>query len=310
MKVHKYFRVPPVEGDVGVEIETEGFNLARDVGKYWRAERDGSLRGEDNIEYVLKRPSSLQELKRALAYLNLCLEDEGSEVDMSRRTSTHVHINVCDMSMTHLVNYIVLLLIFEDFLVDWCNPSRKGNLFCLRSSDAEGMILALTAFLRTGQRFNLHDNIRYSAINLASLSKYGSVEIRSLEGTVDSARITEWCEFLLHLREKAKTFNNPTQIIEDMSVMEYLPFVKSILGKHYRTLYKGKGKQARLLEAIRRAQDVAFSYREELFGGHNVENLKVRPVPNEIVLGEEVEEKPYMQMYVAEVVNAVAEEDF
>lgn len=47
------------KGDVGIEIEVEGKNLPKHFEKYWRVEADGSLRGEDNAEYVLEKPSPL-----------------------------------------------------------------------------------------------------------------------------------------------------------------------------------------------------------------------------------------------------------
>ena len=53
------------DGDVGIEIEVEGRRLPI-TEKYWRMEKDGSLRGPENMEYVLDRPMSLKDAKKAL----------------------------------------------------------------------------------------------------------------------------------------------------------------------------------------------------------------------------------------------------
>lgn len=258
MIVSKMFRVEPVKEDVGIEIEAEGENLWKGVSDYWRTEPDGSLRGKDNTEYVLKQPVCLTKLKLSLLDLKAQLRRSGSVIDMSRRTSTHVHINCTNLEFVELVNYITLLLVYEELLVDWCAPSRKGNLFCLQSKDAEGLLFTIRNFVIREERRELGDNIRYSAINLASLAKYGSVEIRSLEGTVDEDRILDWVGVLVHLRDMAKTFKNPIDIISKLSEEEPRKFSKRILGDYYDKFFVGLKRIKKTIDGARRAQDIAF----------------------------------------------------
>ena len=52
-------------GEVGIEIELEGHGLPRMDFEYWRAERDGSLRGEA-VELVLKKPCKRNIVRRVL----------------------------------------------------------------------------------------------------------------------------------------------------------------------------------------------------------------------------------------------------
>jgi len=258
MKVQRFFNTVPVKEDVGVEIEVEGKHLFKGHLDYWHLEHDGSLRGEDNVEYVLRRPVEIKGLKIALEELNGCLKEHGSVVDMSRRTSTHVHINCTGLEMIELFNFLTLLFIFEELLVGWCGDDRDGNLFCLQSKDAEGLLVSFLAFAREKERGYLENQVRYSAINLASLNKYGTVELRSLEGTLDEERIMKWTSTLLSLREAAKTFKNPMEIIAALSEKEPKVFSKDMLGKHHRSFFKGLGRSRKILDGARRVQDIAY----------------------------------------------------
>jgi hypothetical protein len=250
--------VPLQLQDIGVEIEVEGRNLWKGNDEYWRSEHDGSLRGDDNVEYVLKSPLTLPKLKIALLHLNANLKRKRSKVDMSRRTSTHIHINCTPLTFKELVNYIVLLIIYEELLVDWCEPSRRGNLFCLQSKDAEGLIPSIKKFVKGMRVGQLGNHIRYSAINISSLAKYGSVEVRALEGTVAPSRILTWAGLLLHLREVAKTFENPVDIISNLSLEEPLAFSKRVLGTYSSEFFKGVGRGRKVIDGARRAQDIAY----------------------------------------------------
>lgn len=259
MKVARALAVPLVRADVGIEVEVEGRDLPKEQTDLWRVEHDGSLRGEDNAEYVLRQPSKIEDLHHALASLQGMFEEEGSVVDLSRRTSTHVHINCTQLEMIELFNFITLLLIFEELLVGWCGGDRDGNLFCLQSKDAEGMLEVLKKFAKSRDRSLLRDNIRYSAINLAALRKYGSIELRSLEGTIDEKRILTWVGVLLRLRSIATNYADPTEIVNQLSEFEIAPFSKQVLGPYAKDFFKGKGKVKKVLGGVRRAQDIAYT---------------------------------------------------
>lgn len=286
MNVAEFLKVPLIKGDLGVEIELEGVDLYKGYLHQWRVEADGSLRGEDNAEYVLKEPLDLPEVENALNTLEAYLEEFDSQVILSRRTSTHIHVNVTELDTKHLLNFIALLFTFEDFLVNWCAPSRKGNLFCLRSRDAEAIYDSLRPLFNSASTIDLNNYIRYSAINLAALLKYGSVEIRSLEGTMDVDRILTWCSMLLRLREVAQQYENPISIIQDMSELGDVAFAKKVLGEYSKILFVGKGRKKLLIDCIRRSQDLAFEYNPKAWA---VKEQKEKVVEAErIFIGEAV----------------------
>src|SRR3990172_9397067 len=105
-------------GDVGVEIEVEGRNLPY-TEKYWKREADGSLRGPENAEYVLRKPATLTQLKMALKSLAIDYRASEAKVDESVRAGVHVHVNVQHMNMVEVYNFITLYLILEELLTKY-----------------------------------------------------------------------------------------------------------------------------------------------------------------------------------------------
>lgn len=210
-------RQKAVEGEIGLEIETEGRNLFSAPIQYWSAVPDGSLRsveGHQPIEYVLRQPLARKDVRPALEYLTYQLRKAKSELVMSHRTSVHVHINIQKMNMLDLMKFISLYYLVEDMLLEWSGPDRKGNLFCLRAQDATFQIEQMAKALKGGEFSHVVNNeYRYAAMNLAALSAHGSLEFRSMKGNVDIETIENWVSILLALKDAATTdFKSPETI--------------------------------------------------------------------------------------------------
>lgn len=247
------------EGDVGIEIEVEGKNLPRAMDKYWRVEADGSLRGEESAEYVLTKPLTLDQAKMALKYLAIQYKQHESIVDDTVRAGVHVHVNVQKMDIIQLYNFMTLYIIMEELLVKFCGPHREGNLFCLRTSDAEWLLFRLAEAART-RRFRLlvDDNLRYASMNVKALGTYGSLEFRAMRGTRDLPLIHKWASILVSIREAAYKFTDPKDIINGFSDGEAEGFLKRVLGEHADEFMEYENYIPKLKAGMRRAQDVAF----------------------------------------------------
>jgi len=120
-----------VDGEVGIEIEVEGENLSQRLAKYWRVERDGSLRGGEAAEYVLIAPLKREEYKKALDYLAAAMKKRGAKIENSGRAGVHVHLNFQDVAARNVANMVCLYMMYEDALTNFCGDGRTGNLFCL-----------------------------------------------------------------------------------------------------------------------------------------------------------------------------------
>ncbi|MNN24741.1 putative amidoligase enzyme [compost metagenome] len=258
--VMQWFNLPrkyKTDGDVGIEIEVEGVRLPK-LDKYWKNEHDPSLRGAESMEYVLERPMSLKDARIALKYLSVQYNKHDSIVDDTVRAGVHVHINVQDLNIIELYNFMTIYLILEEVLVKHCGEFREGNLFCLRAGDADYLLTQLqNAAEDKNFRQLVTDQLRYSSMNVKALGTYGSLEFRAMRGTRDLDLIYNWAEVLLGLREVAKSYTSPEKIIEGFSEGEARTFLTNALGAHAEG-YMCEGFERMLCDGMRRAQDVAY----------------------------------------------------
>lgn len=229
-------KAAPVKQDVGIEIEVEGKNLHEVFKGGWRTEDDGSLRGaypESRAEYILDTPIKIDEVEEKLEFLRKDLEN--ATFDFSFRTSVHVHVNVQDLTEVEVMNMVYTYLLLEEPLVNFCGRERKGNRFCLRIADAEGIMTHFSKMFSKGLRYIMAVNpndLRYSGINLASLAKYGTVEFRSMRGCIDVETLTIWAHSLMAIREYAKAKKVPMDIMQEFSKGTPRDFLRTVLGKY------------------------------------------------------------------------------
>jgi hypothetical protein len=282
-------------GDIGLEIECEGTSLFNSPFQYWTCHQDGSLRetaGHAPIEYVLRAPLKLKELRSALEYLDIKLKEAGSKVVKSQRTSVHVHINVQKMTLRELFCFLCLYLIFEELLVDWSGPERAGNLFCLRAKDSDFYVNMLESVLKNSNFKQWREDYRYAACNVASVCKFGSLEFRSMQGTVDIQLIYLWVSLLCMLRDASQTYDNPVEIVEEFTNIGPLPFFKKIFkDKQYRQLFESvPGLSGKLWDGLRMMRDVAYCS-EWNKKKENLESQDDQPPsdPNRVMAGDEIE---------------------
>lgn len=247
-----------VDGDLGIEIEVEGYRLPI-VKKYWRNEDDGSLKGPETREYVLKMPVDLAGVAEALNYLEKEYVAHGTVVEESIRAGIHVHVNCQKLTMKELYNFFVVYLILENVLVQWCGGSRVGNLFCLRAQDAENLItkIKLAAVTSKFRGIFRDNNLRYASMNVKALGDYGSLEFRAMRGTRDFNLVYKWAKTLLGLRGYARQFDSPKRIIEIFSMLGPSGFMQQALGEEYE-LFTSDNEEELLWDGVRNAQDVAY----------------------------------------------------
>lgn len=266
--------------EVGIEIEVEGSNLPIVRDELWRTEHDGSLRYE-SYEYVLNEPVPRDKVKISLLKLKKRLLLKKSEIYDSGRAGVHIHVNIRDLTRPQLYNFICLYLIFEDVLVDYCGESRVGNLFCLRAKDAEYLTDLLISSARNKELRELHtDNIRYASINCKAICQYGSLEFRAMRSTVDLKVLNNWVEMLLCLKDAAKTYENPQDIVGCMSAYGGKGFADHIFGDKL-SCFPDLDWDTAVTEGIRRAQPLAYcsNWKERTSEGLGLKRVvKSRPV--------------------------------
>lgn len=259
MKILEIISCKKQDGDIGLEIECEGDNLPEIHNVYWKSVTDSSLKRANSWEYVLKRPVKEEDLVKVLNYLDSIIKENDGVILESVRAGVHVHINVQQLELIHLYNFIVLYLALEELLVSYCGPNREGNLFCLRASDARFLINLLRKAISGKKLGNLStDEIRYASINMKALFNYGSIEFRAMRSTPDFNSIAVWASMLLHLRNISTTYESPADIMFDISNSGAKNFVRKVLGEFSTAIINDSQFDVKIREGINNAQDIAF----------------------------------------------------
>lgn len=258
MLIRDVFGLRKEEGDISFEIELEGFGLPHIVNNVWDTKRDGSLKGDgEGKEYLFNKPLPKEQLRDVMK--EFISRFENADVLDSFYAGTHVHVNVQDLTPRQLINYIVLYLIMEDLLVDWCGSTRVGNHFCLRVRDASYLTIFLYNMIVDDDIENLDENLRYSSVNFMSVPKFGSLEFRALDSRLDLERLLTWANVLLNLRDVAITYDTPDQILSSVSSSGYLPFARAALGEENADQFLLEGWQRKMRRGVIHAQELAYA---------------------------------------------------
>ena len=253
----------PIKGDIGIEIEVEGNKFQKkDIPTPWKYTKDGSLRGQDNAEYVLKGPISFEKVNDAIDILWDMFKKYGSKLDESNRTSVHVHLNVQKFHLNRLCSFFALYFIIEELLTAWCGDHRVGNLFCLRSKDAPAIVSEIKNML-VNEKVYFTEGMHYANVNAQALNKFGSVEIRSLRGCTDPQNIIDWVSVLERIYKLSAEFPDPRAIPEGFSGGGPLSFLENILGDKFHLIidnigYTNNEISDALYSGIRLAQDLCY----------------------------------------------------
>jgi hypothetical protein len=204
-------RTNPHKNRIGLEIEVEGTGIpAPDwSSRYWKIVPEGSLR--NGHEFVTGAQCTINNLPTYLEDLKAGLK--GAKLDLSIRTSTHLHVNVANFTIEEVYAVISAFYLVEDTLVRSQGKPRMGNLFCLRSKDAEGIFDILINQISSGIHLQIEPNLRYGALNLNALSKFGSVEFRFMKAMTDTDLLRLWTENLHGLVHRAKELGSVREVL-------------------------------------------------------------------------------------------------
>lgn len=205
-----------VEVELNYRVEDMDYFLPRVKG--WHKEEDPSL-GMQGIEYVMDAPESVNDTHELIDDLYSAFEKNKkiSIIDLDK-AGIHVHINVQDYTCKELFTFACAYLMVEKVLVQWCGEGRVGNHFCLRLEDAEKLLFEMLKAIEDKDLKRLNDeNIRYASMNFNSVFKYGSLEFRAMRTPETQEAVHQWVDMLFEIKENAKKFDSPLEIIDWMS---------------------------------------------------------------------------------------------
>lgn len=198
----------------GVEMHRDGSIHPDDYDEDNEEHEDGSEYTPVEFTIVFNR-SNPEPLKRLCEFLAA----EGALVNKS--CGLHVHLDQRDAIEKHgvLSRRISRFRAALPILGQMVSESRRGNTYC-----------QMEVSRRSGDR--------YYAINLTSLSKHKTIEVRLHSGTTDYTKIINWVELLYAISRQERFGVNPCEFYSDLSgrlttvSKELMDYVKSRILKH------------------------------------------------------------------------------
>jgi Putative amidoligase enzyme len=193
-----------VERKFGVEIEcnipgglhggaAEELNATLPVG--WRLKYDGSLgnRGVEVVSPPMRGADGFEQLRTACQ----AIKDVGGTVDSS--CGLHVHHEIADVGAAGLARFVVTWQRHQN-LLDWLvSPSRRSearNTYCegIENSEAAAMENWARRVANDGDARHRSPAIasRYKAVNVWAYPRFGTVEVRTHQGTLSFRKIEAW----------------------------------------------------------------------------------------------------------------------
>lgn len=271
-KICKSIGVKEVEGNkVGIELELEGRNvgLADVATKGWGRHHDGSLRGE-SIEYTTNGAVTIDTAKTLVESLFKKFLENKVVFNDSIRTSTHVHLNFSDKPVKHVLNFFTLFTMLEELLQFYSGEDRKGNVFCISTREAEGIVPLLVEGLTNGTfRIFAGDRFKYAACNLSTLYRFGTVEVRTMRGATSAEQVNNWIDILNDLYVYACTkMKSPAELIQNLSFFGANELLRQIfkpenLQRLLKEFPRTHELHYSLMEGARILQVFAYSFDEE-----------------------------------------------
>jgi len=207
---------------VGVEIEIEHMPLSDvDVEEllscYIELVWDGSLKvkgHEIRFTQAIKGEKIVELLNEIEEFVD-DYQDKSSKVD-GNRASTHIHININDLTLGELYNFVLLSYFMEPYIFSLCKRDRSYNPFVVAESNTRDSSDILNK-IKGGDLIFPPERYKYRGIGLNSINTLGSLEFRMFHSTHKATEILGWINLLQRIKHTAKT-KNVTEILNSKSI--------------------------------------------------------------------------------------------
>jgi len=208
----------------GLELEIEKFDpeYDRDFAGVDFTE-DGSLRSDDDgigIEAITK-PIQAKHIQRLLESFYQVYEI--TDFNYTERCSTHVHMNVLNLTYEQLAILCLVYQTVESLLFKYAEENRKNSIFCVPWNQCGLNYQIVNKLIKVPENGDMPIRHwqKYSALNLLPISTQGSIEFRHLEGTCNVKKIMGWINILSKMYKYASntSFQEAKQDIVKMNTV-------------------------------------------------------------------------------------------
>lgn len=230
----------PYDHCVGLEIEVEQVRgdeskkeLQMLVNEGFAVKPDGSLR--NGHEYVtrlgLTAADACGYIKALDKYFSAGRNGRVDRNNFSFRCGLHVHVDVSEHTMEDIYRTCLLYTVVEPLLFE-ISGKRNSNKFCVGVHDCVSAVEGLLhhGHARDWNKFatSLARGSKYMAMNVRTVSRFGTIEFRHHEGTCDPDRVRNWllvlCDIVVGAK-KQSTAELEKQIEQLNTVSSYSKFL-------------------------------------------------------------------------------------
>jgi hypothetical protein len=204
---------------IGVELEYEGLHT-HTVQTYLTnlpsskiiADTDYSLKFA-GVELKFSSALNGSNIIEALETVKVLLKNYEDKVYLAgHRCSTHIHINVSDLTLPQLHRFLLFAYFCEPALMDVCASDRRDNVFSVGIDKLEDYTEVLYKISKGDVTFD-PSTAKYRAIGLNSIYSLGSLEFRMFNGTTDMDQVLDWINFVQEIKHIAINAENVTSIL-------------------------------------------------------------------------------------------------
>ena len=193
-----------------VGIVAEWMNYTHEVTANWKIVYDASVtstgtgigRGLELVSPILKGEEGLKDLEKALN----ALKNAGGKVNTT--CGLHVHIDTLGMNGVQRKNFFNGYVKNQDVMDRLVSSSRRNNRqYTCRYSASQAEQYANA--LENGQT----GYSRYFTVNTCSFAKYGTLEFRQHQGTLNGKKAVAWVQMLLGMAKVAQATTEETSTV-------------------------------------------------------------------------------------------------
>lgn len=201
----------PHELRFGLELETEGISWTAEAKEVatkhatnWEAKSDGSLRGPKdkrgnwrNAE-VISPPLAFNDANIHIVQ-NLARKLRNAGSRHGERCGLHVHVGMEMLSVQHVKDVVNWWYSMQATVLQALPPWHSRSSFCVPTGEDQIRHVRSAEYSTKDMLAATERNRRYSALNLSSLIKHGTVEFRFFNGSVHAGKVRAYVEFCTRL---------------------------------------------------------------------------------------------------------------
>lgn len=264
MYIAQLFERPvPKAPKFGIELEAEGVRHAHHVDG-WARTSDGSLRNH-GVEYIFDGPVVYECAVDRVQKLCDYLSSRDPAPIHNARTSVHIHMDMCGLTIPELRSFIVEYTAIEPLLFELFGQGREYSPYCvplhvgrrytkqlLRACDSDPMALRET-----------FRNYKYTALSCNRFPDLHTMELRLFNGTNDAQTMLSYlsvCNYLVtgvRAEDIAALLGSPDYSVQAQTIRNLLEFEVAMPYSRYNVtprprdsviaaLYRRDGQQVRV----------------------------------------------------------------